>query len=63
MSVEGSESLQIEAIMNNIEPDDMDKNNMSITVTMGCHRVVFLNSFVTAVMVMRVSNNYVLIGK
>ncbi|KAL7290198.1 hypothetical protein TKK_0015907 [Trichogramma kaykai] len=50
VSVEGSESLQIEAIMYNVEPDDIDKNNMSITITMGCHRVVFLNSFVTAVM-------------
>ncbi|XP_023247319.1 vacuolar protein sorting-associated protein 13 [Copidosoma floridanum] len=50
ISVEGSESLQIEAIMNNITPDDIDKNNMSITVTMGCHRVVFLNAFVTSVM-------------
>ena len=37
--------------MFNIETDDMDKNNMSIVVSMGCHRVVFLNAFVTAVMV------------
>ncbi|KAJ8665252.1 hypothetical protein QAD02_006914 [Eretmocerus hayati] len=50
VSVEGSESLQIEAVMNNIEPGDTDKNNMSIKISMGCHRVVFLNSFVTTVM-------------
>lgn len=50
VSVEGSESLHIDVIMNNIEPNDIDKNNMSITVTMGCHRIVFLNAFVTSVM-------------
>ncbi|XP_031777535.1 vacuolar protein sorting-associated protein 13 isoform X3 [Nasonia vitripennis] len=50
VAVDGSESLQIEAIMNNLEPDDSDKNNMSITITMGCHRIVFLNAFVTTVM-------------
>lgn len=46
--------MQIEAIMNNILPDDIDKNNMSIKISMGCHRIVFLNSFVTAVMVIRI---------
>ncbi|XP_058806498.1 intermembrane lipid transfer protein Vps13 isoform X2 [Phymastichus coffea] len=49
VSVEGSESLQIDVIINNVEPDDVD-NNMSIAVTMGCHRIVFLNAFVTSVM-------------
>lgn len=37
--------------MYNIEAGDMDKNNMSIKIIMGCHRVVFLNAFVTSVMV------------
>ena len=37
--------------MNNIEPGDVDKNNMSISINMGCHRIVFLNAFVTSVMV------------
>ncbi|XP_043267936.1 vacuolar protein sorting-associated protein 13 isoform X2 [Venturia canescens] len=50
VSVEGSESLQIQAIMYNLEPTDTDKNNMSIKVVMGCHRVVFLNAFVIGVM-------------
>ncbi|XP_023289292.1 vacuolar protein sorting-associated protein 13 isoform X2 [Orussus abietinus] len=50
VSVEGSESLQIQAVIYNIEPEEVDKNNMSIKINMGCHRVVFLNSFVTAVM-------------
>lgn len=36
--------------MYNIEPWEVDKNNMSVKVTMGCHRIVFLNAFVTSVM-------------
>lgn len=47
---EDAESLQIQAIMYNIEPSEIDKNNMSITVVMGCYRVVFLNIFVTSIM-------------
>ncbi|KAK2581118.1 hypothetical protein KPH14_007937 [Odynerus spinipes] len=50
ISVESEESLQIEAVMYNIEPQEVDKNNMSIKVIMGCHRIVFLNAFVTNVM-------------
>ncbi|KAK9299461.1 hypothetical protein QLX08_007488 [Tetragonisca angustula] len=47
---EDTESLQIQAIMYNIEPSEIDKNNMSITVVMGCYRIVFLNIFVTSIM-------------
>ncbi|XP_068984481.1 intermembrane lipid transfer protein Vps13 isoform X1 [Bombus flavifrons] len=47
---EDTESLQIQAIMYNIEPSDIDKNNMSITIVMGCYRIVFLNMFVTSIM-------------
>ncbi|XP_044002668.1 vacuolar protein sorting-associated protein 13 isoform X3 [Aphidius gifuensis] len=50
VSVEGSESLQVQAVMYNIDPSEIDKNSMSIKVVMGCHRVVFLNSFVEGVM-------------
>ncbi|XP_039312283.1 vacuolar protein sorting-associated protein 13 isoform X2 [Solenopsis invicta] len=50
VAVEGTESLQIQAVMYNIEQWEMDKNNMSVNVTMGCHRIVFLNAFVTSVM-------------
>ncbi|XP_072763012.1 intermembrane lipid transfer protein Vps13 isoform X2 [Anoplolepis gracilipes] len=50
VAVEGTESLQIQAVMYNIEPWEVDKNNMSVKVTMGCHRIVFLNAFVTSVM-------------
>ncbi|CAL1678436.1 unnamed protein product [Lasius platythorax] len=50
VAVEGVESLQIQAVMYNIEPWEVDKNNMSVKVTMGCHRIVFLNAFVTSVM-------------
>lgn len=59
MSVaEDTESLQIQAIMYNIEPSDVNKNNMSITVVMGCYRIVFLNMFVTSIMVIRDLKNY-----
>ncbi|CAL7938935.1 unnamed protein product [Xylocopa violacea] len=47
---EDTESLQIQAIMYNIEPSETDKNNMSITVIMGCYRIIFLNMFVTSIM-------------
>ncbi|XP_076249315.1 vacuolar protein sorting 13C isoform X2 [Calliopsis andreniformis] len=47
---EDTESLQIQAILYNIEPSDVDKNNMSITVIMGCYRIVFLNMFVSSLM-------------
>ncbi|XP_035721159.1 vacuolar protein sorting-associated protein 13-like isoform X2 [Vespa mandarinia] len=50
ISVEGEESLKIEAVMYNIEPHEFDKNNMSIKIIMGCHRIIFLNVFVTNVM-------------
>ncbi|XP_046738037.1 vacuolar protein sorting-associated protein 13 isoform X1 [Diprion similis] len=50
ISVTSSESLQVQAVIYNVEPWEVDKNNMSIKVVMGCHRVVFLNSFVTRVM-------------
>ncbi|XP_051160676.1 intermembrane lipid transfer protein Vps13 isoform X3 [Leptopilina boulardi] len=50
VSVEDSEALQIQAIMNNLDDCETEKNNMSITVMMGCHRIVFLNAFVTSVM-------------
>lgn len=50
VSVEDAEALQVEAVIYNIEPEDVDKNNMSIKVIMGCHRIVFLNAFVTGVM-------------
>lgn len=36
--------------MYNIEPHEMDKNNMSVKIIMGCHRIVFLNSFITSIM-------------
>lgn len=36
--------------MYNIEQWEVDKNNMSVKVIMGCHRIVFLNAFVTSVM-------------
>lgn len=41
---------QIQVVMYNIEQWEIDKNNMSVKVTMGCHRIVFLNAFVTSVM-------------
>ncbi|KZC12683.1 Vacuolar protein sorting-associated protein 13A, partial [Dufourea novaeangliae] len=47
---EDTESLQVQAIIYNIDPSDVDKNNMSITVAMGCYRIVFLNMFVTSIM-------------
>ncbi|XP_043479643.1 vacuolar protein sorting-associated protein 13 isoform X2 [Leptopilina heterotoma] len=50
VSVEDSESLQIQAVMNNLDDYETEKNNMSITVIMGCHRIVFLNAFVASVM-------------
>ncbi|KAI4483365.1 hypothetical protein M0802_013464 [Mischocyttarus mexicanus] len=50
ISVDSEESLKIEAIMYNIEPQDFDKNNMSIKIIMGCHRIIFLNAFVTNIM-------------
>ncbi|XP_029176856.1 vacuolar protein sorting-associated protein 13 isoform X2 [Nylanderia fulva] len=50
VAVESAESLQIQAVMYNIEPWEVDKNNMSVKVTMGCHRIIFLNAFVTSVM-------------
>ncbi|KAL0119958.1 hypothetical protein PUN28_007968 [Cardiocondyla obscurior] len=50
VAVEGTESLQIQTVMYNIEHWEMDKNNMSVQVTMGCHRIVFLKAFVTSVM-------------
>lgn len=50
VAVEGTESLQIQTVMYNIEQWEMDRNNMSIKVTMGCHRIVFLNAFVTSVL-------------
>ncbi|CAK9800782.1 Intermembrane lipid transfer protein Vps13, partial [Anthophora quadrimaculata] len=48
--IEDTESLQIQAVMYNIEPSETDKNNMSITIVMGCYRIVFLNMFVTSIM-------------
>ncbi|OAD52957.1 Vacuolar protein sorting-associated protein 13A, partial [Eufriesea mexicana] len=48
--IEDTESLQIQAIIYNIDPSEIDKNNMSITVVMGCYRIVFLNMFVTSIM-------------
>ncbi|KAG7211251.1 hypothetical protein KM043_010561 [Ampulex compressa] len=50
VAVEGHESLEVQAIMYNLETADTDKNNMSIKVNMGCHRIVFLNAFVASVM-------------
>ncbi|XP_024872139.1 vacuolar protein sorting-associated protein 13 isoform X2 [Temnothorax curvispinosus] len=50
VAVEGTESLQIQTVMYNIEQWEMDKSNMSVKVTMGCHRIVFLNAFVTSIM-------------
>ncbi|KAG5312576.1 VP13A protein, partial [Acromyrmex insinuator] len=50
VTVEGTESLQIQVVMYNIEKWEKDKNNMSVKVLMGCHRIVFLNAFVTRVM-------------
>lgn len=49
--IEDKESLQIQAIIYNIEPSDIDKNNISVTVIMGCYRIVFLNMFVDSLMV------------
>jgi len=37
-------------VMYNIEQWEKNKNNMSVKVTMGCHRIVFLNAFVVSVM-------------
>lgn len=42
--------MQVQAVMYNIEQWEVDKNNMSVKVIMGCHRIVFLNAFVTSVM-------------
>ncbi|XP_012058655.1 PREDICTED: vacuolar protein sorting-associated protein 13C [Atta cephalotes] len=50
VTVEGTESLQIQVVMYNIEEWERDKNNMSVKISMGCHRIVFLNAFVTSVM-------------
>ncbi|XP_011874480.1 PREDICTED: vacuolar protein sorting-associated protein 13C isoform X2 [Vollenhovia emeryi] len=51
VAVEGStESLQIQTVIYNIEHWEMDKNHMSVKVTMGCHRIVFLNAFVASFM-------------
>ncbi|XP_011630655.2 LOW QUALITY PROTEIN: vacuolar protein sorting-associated protein 13 [Pogonomyrmex barbatus] len=51
VAVEGTERpLEIQVVMYNIEQWEVDKNNMSIKVTMGCQRIVFLNAFVTSVM-------------
>ncbi|XP_071565919.1 intermembrane lipid transfer protein Vps13 isoform X2 [Temnothorax nylanderi] len=50
VAVEGTESLQIQTVMYNIEQWEMGKSNMSVKVTMGCHRIVFLNAFVTSIM-------------
>ncbi|XP_025156986.1 vacuolar protein sorting-associated protein 13 isoform X2 [Harpegnathos saltator] len=50
IAVEGTESLQVQMVMYNIEQWEVDKNNMSIKVVMGCHRIVFLNAFVSGVM-------------
>ncbi|XP_076380466.1 vacuolar protein sorting 13C isoform X3 [Megalopta genalis] len=47
---ENTESLQVQIIMYNIEPSEIDKNNMSITVLMGCYRIVFLNMFLASIM-------------
>ncbi|XP_077266001.1 vacuolar protein sorting 13C isoform X2 [Temnothorax americanus] len=49
VAVEGTESLQIQTVMYNIEHGEMDKSNMSVKVIMGCHRIVFLNAFVTSI--------------
>jgi len=50
ISVEGTESLQLQVTMHNIEQCEIDKHNMSINLTMGCHRIVFLNAFITSIM-------------
>ncbi|XP_032688033.1 vacuolar protein sorting-associated protein 13 isoform X3 [Odontomachus brunneus] len=50
VAVEGTESLQVQIVMYNIEQWEVDKNNMSVKVVMGCHRIVFLNAFVSGVM-------------
>ncbi|XP_014471667.1 PREDICTED: vacuolar protein sorting-associated protein 13C isoform X2 [Dinoponera quadriceps] len=50
VAVEGTESLQVRMVMYNIEQWEVDKNNMSVRVVMGCHRIVFLNAFVSGVM-------------
>lgn len=50
VTVEGTESLQVQMVIYNIEQWEVDKNNMSIKVVMGCHRIVFLNAFVSSVM-------------
>ncbi|CAG5075993.1 Similar to Vps13: Vacuolar protein sorting-associated protein 13 (Drosophila melanogaster) [Cotesia congregata] len=49
VSVESGESLQVQAVIYNVEAHE-NKNNMSIKINMGCHRVVFLNDFVSRVM-------------
>lgn len=36
--------------MYDLDDNETDKNNMSIKINMGCHRVVFLNAFVTGMM-------------
>ncbi|XP_034937793.1 vacuolar protein sorting-associated protein 13 isoform X2 [Chelonus insularis] len=50
VSVESSESLQVQAVIYNIDPSEINKLNMSIKINMGCHRIVFLNLFVSGVM-------------
>jgi len=49
ITVEGTESLQLQVIMYNIEQCKIDEHNMSIQLTMGCHRIIFLNAFVTSI--------------
>ncbi|XP_066591225.1 intermembrane lipid transfer protein Vps13 isoform X2 [Prorops nasuta] len=48
--VEDSEFLQVQAVMYNKDSGDLDKNDISVKVIMGCYRIVFLNAFVTGVM-------------
>jgi len=50
VAVEGTESLQFQVMMYNIEQCKIDKHNMSVNLTMSCHRIVFLNAFVTSIM-------------
>lgn len=56
MSVLADEALSLQLVMFNLdEKNSNDKVNMSVTVSMACVRVVFLNLFVSSILVSKLS--------